>query len=623
MGPPKPRLVLRIGVTGHRPKNFAEDAQLAVRKTLNNLFGEMAESAAKLYKLESEFFDSAPPQFRIVSALAEGADSVVAEAGLQAGFALDVVLPFTADVYEADFKTSTSKERFRELLACARARFILPGKRNEQDPVEANRAYEAAGLMTIRQCDLLISVWDGKEASGRGGTEDIVQHAVTTGRPVLWFDEKGNGPFLLQGNSIEPVDARDLAKRASKGLVADSTTVNELVGHLCAPPTVPAKAAKYQKKSTEKARKQLRRFFDERERFGLYTAFSYPLLLSVLSDKAGFWRSLRQQPYEEAAKADWKEYRAVADTAPALVRKPIYEIILPRFAWADNLANRYGQRHRSGYVSNFALATFAVLFATIGLRWSAPLAEWFELGAILLVVSLTLWGLFLYWHERWLDYRQLSAQLRQLRALVLTGSSSWEARTPHTGEELQAGQQWVNWYYRMTAREIGVIDTEADDAYLHLIRQAIRRGEIKDQIMYHLKNARRMKSVAKWLERLGYSAFVITLVICAFEVAASSLGWIGKLDGDCSVILRVLPVVLPAFGAALFGIRVQGDFEGSAHRSTDMKRRLVKISARLNGKKPISFAEISALTEYAAIIMASELGDWGFVYRGRPLALPT
>lgn len=83
--------------------------------------------------------------------------------------------------------------------------------------------------------------------------------------------------------------------------------------------------------------------------------------------------------------------------------------------------------------------------------------------------------------------------------------------------------------------------------------------------------------------------------------------------------LPVLTVVLPAFGAALFGIRVHGDFEGSAERSGEMRDRLQEIDKLLSDEE-MSFAELSALVEYAAAVMASEISDWNFVYRGRPLA---
>jgi len=54
-------------------------------------------------------------------------------------------------------------------------------------------------------------------------------------------------------------------------------------------------------------------------------------------------------------------------------------------------------------------------------------------------------------------------------------------------------------------------------------------------------------------------------------------------------------------------------FSGSAGSAT------ITIAERMNDQRPISLSELSALSEYAAVIIAEEVGDWGFVYRGRPL----
>src|ERR1700743_749963 len=214
MGVPKPKLVLRIGVTGHLPDKFAAPAQAKVAERLGPLFRETAKAAAILHGAEKGFFSDARPEIRIVSALAEGADRVVADAGLKAGFTLHAILPFPQHVYESDFKTADSKKEFHDLLSQTRACLILPGAKSADDPAPANRAYEMCGLMMLRQCDLVVAVWDGEEARGRGGTETIVQHALASGRPILRFDAEANGPFLLQTGDIGRVDGGGLAGAA-------------------------------------------------------------------------------------------------------------------------------------------------------------------------------------------------------------------------------------------------------------------------------------------------------------------------------------------------------------------------------------------------------------------------
>jgi hypothetical protein len=64
-----------------------------------------------------------PPFFRervtgiaIASSLAEGADRIVAEVGLAAGFELEVILPFGRAKYADDFETLASRARFEHRL---------------------------------------------------------------------------------------------------------------------------------------------------------------------------------------------------------------------------------------------------------------------------------------------------------------------------------------------------------------------------------------------------------------------------------------------------------------------------------------------------------------------------
>lgn len=121
--------------------------------------------------------------FVVISSLAEGADRLVAAAGLKAGFALEAVLPFSRAEYSRDFATPQSRTAYEELLKRAAAVLELDGRREESP-----RAYEAAGLIMLANADLLITIWDGKAASGVGGTAEIISRAVAQRIPVIWIE---------------------------------------------------------------------------------------------------------------------------------------------------------------------------------------------------------------------------------------------------------------------------------------------------------------------------------------------------------------------------------------------------------------------------------------------------
>jgi hypothetical protein len=45
---------------------------------------------------------------------------------------------------------------------------------------------ESAGLYVLVHCDVLLAVWDGRGAQGRGGTGGIVAEARRRGLPLAW-----------------------------------------------------------------------------------------------------------------------------------------------------------------------------------------------------------------------------------------------------------------------------------------------------------------------------------------------------------------------------------------------------------------------------------------------------
>ncbi len=129
-----------------------------------------------------------PPQLSVLSALAEGADRLVAGRVLaREGGELEVVLPMDESEYETDFATDASRSEFRSLLARARTIHRLPR------PSSREEAYAAAGRYVADHCVVLIAVWDGKPERGPGGTAEVVCYARAQGRRIAWIDPNGAG----------------------------------------------------------------------------------------------------------------------------------------------------------------------------------------------------------------------------------------------------------------------------------------------------------------------------------------------------------------------------------------------------------------------------------------------
>ena len=152
-----------MGVTGHRA--FDDDEQVARR---------VDEAIASILR------DHPEPATEVWSALAEGADRLVAERLLERGAKLVALLPLDPDEYRRDFTDPASAAAFDRLLADA-------GEVRVARPAGPSRdaAYEAAGLEMLDAVDLLVAVWDGAPSRGRGGTAEIVAEAHRRGREVV------------------------------------------------------------------------------------------------------------------------------------------------------------------------------------------------------------------------------------------------------------------------------------------------------------------------------------------------------------------------------------------------------------------------------------------------------
>ena len=158
-----------VAITGHRPNRLG----IGVARVARRL--ELALTALRA--------GSSGHRRVAVSALAEGADRLFAEAALTLGYELHALLPFESADYEVTFADPGTTATYRALRARAATVRELPGAL-----ADSKAAYEAVGRATVDACDVLIAVWDGKPAAGRGGTPEIIDYALAGDRPVIWVD---------------------------------------------------------------------------------------------------------------------------------------------------------------------------------------------------------------------------------------------------------------------------------------------------------------------------------------------------------------------------------------------------------------------------------------------------
>ena len=290
----KPDLCLAVGVTGHRLERMPHVDLAALRQTIAGLLSRVHEATDSAGARHAPQFASAAPKMRLVTALANGADTVAAEAALAAGWRLDACLPFVRDEYANDFAAGEQRERFGQLLDRASATFALTGDRDDADA-----AYEAVGRVLLDQVDVLLAVWDGDVGRGRGGTARVVADAIGRHIPVIHVDtEAGNTTVLLWSGLADFEIEQPTSDNVPR---ADAAVALPLVIQaLCVPPDNPID------------RRMLSRFNRERAR-SRTPALPYPLLLAMTGTRSLGWSDLKPATAETCAARLAEQLAHVAD----------------------------------------------------------------------------------------------------------------------------------------------------------------------------------------------------------------------------------------------------------------------------------------------------------------------
>ncbi len=535
--PPRPRQVVQVGVTGHRPNRLSPEVAADLPQQCEEALKAIATLAARAH--DPLLHAPGPPLLRIISPIAEGSDRIVAQVGLAMGADLQCPLPFDADEYSRDFASEGSREEFFALLARASAVFEADGRRDEEEA-----AYENVGRMVIEQSDFLIAVWDGKPAAGRGGTTQMIDEAIAQNVPVVW---------LHAAEAMEPhilvTDANGQRKQYPLKMLGEVLTsrFTQITGE------------------DEESRVLSHAYFAEKQpRFDAGRIFRiFRDLIARGKFRRGSWRV---RDFEPTARSDWESTIPTKPDLPEATHHYLLDKLCPHYAWADGLSVNYAGLLRSTSMGTSLLSACAVLVPIIGyiLRYSFrievryKIPTWLELGLIVAILSITFHGQRRHWHERWLNYRQLAELLRQYCYLAPLGCPLPSPRPPaHVGSDPH--RSWVDGMFRIIARDIGLAPGNAKPGYLLAIGEMIDHI-LAGQIDYHKANHKIMHRLSHRVHLIGTSLFVVTLLACVAHLLPSS-----RQESPWLVSwLVVLAVVPPALGAAFYAIANQGEFARSA-----------------------------------------------------------
>ena len=150
-------LPLNIGVTGHR--DLVPDELPRLRALVREW----------LQALQTRYPDLS---LNVLSSLAVGADTLVAEVAAEMGVRVTNVLPMPYAHYREDFDEA---ERVQLDHWCTTNRTIeLPLLASTGDSINRDLQYEKLGSFLASHCHILLALWDGTQSDAIGGTWQVV-----------------------------------------------------------------------------------------------------------------------------------------------------------------------------------------------------------------------------------------------------------------------------------------------------------------------------------------------------------------------------------------------------------------------------------------------------------------
>ena len=555
----------------------------------------LTRSAAAVHAGDRDCFADSAPRWIFVSPLADGVDQIAAEVALELGYSLQVVLPFSRAEYRQDFVRDGAAERFDALIARADTVLELPGARDQE-----SEAYMMAGRATVAHCDVLIAVWDGLAARGRGGTAEVVQLAIMRGSPVVHLPADGVTPARILWSAFDP-----MVVTAGPQATAERPFDAAHVEHTLAAELLPPDDPQERRFLSLFAREQLRSYRIRVE---------YPLLLAVTGVKRFKPGNFRDSHCAADIEQEWRQYRDSHLDRHGL--RSSIDLLQDAYSWSDRLAGHFAQTYRSGHVFNFVLGGLAVCmglstFMIPGFYLQEALVEFIITFGIILNTKI---GVRNEWHRRWLDYRQLAERLRPMRSLKLLGLA---APDPPGSVTNPVSARWIDWYSAAVWRAMGCPNGTIDEARATELARAVAAFEIAPQVAYHDKSSGQIETLDRRLEKVAGVLFQATLVSCVAVVLGYAFAPV--LTNAYNNYLQVVSAGFPALGTAVFGIRFQGDFGGSAVRSQATANALRQIDTEL--MRGVELPRAADLAEQAARVMLSDLDEWCLVNQQQELGM--
>ncbi|MDD2737083.1 MAG: hypothetical protein PHF56_24375 [Desulfuromonadaceae bacterium] len=494
-------------------------------------------------------FDT-PIAFTIVSPLAEGADRLVANTVLDCGGQLEALLPMPREEYENDFHTSKSRQEFADLLDNAHRIACTDCDGTVNDADYRHNAYRHVGEETLERCDILIAIWDGKEAQSDCGTGAIVKLAREKSKPVFILTPANPGSVTLENEGVLPAD-----------FIAELNKFNA--------------------------------FRISRKQMTDYCNNEFSDLLKSTSDTPAKISAVEQIPVH--------------------LKQLVRERLIPNYCRASLIARKNQGRYfstgkRAYFFSTISVAFMAGAIVFAKLPYLSLPGYMIELALLITLYVMIHRAVHGRVHHFWLEHRVLSERLRMAFYYVACGEvplATEKGKTIH-----RRNRSWVELAYREILYRLPEI-ARPEEPPLQVYGTFIQQWWLAGQHSYHTKKAQTAALRNKLLKKLGMGCFGLAIVVSVihhlFAIGAVAGCHVEGVTLLVEELLSIVAVTLPAAGAAVNGYRSLLEQSRIASRSAGMAHHLELI---MNRPLPKDSTEFRHYLERIEELMLMESHDW-------------
>jgi len=568
-GVPVAPVPLVVAVTGHR--DLIESELPAIRERVS----------AFMVDLERRYPDL---PVVVMSGLAAGADSLVAEEALALGLKVIAALPMPRNLYAQDFAMGPERERFNAL--CARAHEIIelpftPGNTADlarEHGHNRDRQYAQLGVFLSAHCHVLLALWDGRNSGELGGTAAVVN---------------------FHQNDMMPGYTSRAA--ANQRMLADDES--DLVYHIVCSRDRPDGAPQDGLAPLETA-------WLTTDEYAPRTA-DLPLRHRLIFERTSdFNRDARRH----AASIDEQKYPLCSDVDAARLN-PELRRINAGFCIADWLAIHYQKRTllalRITHVLAFFMGSMFILYSDL------ETLDYFLyglLGFVLLTLAILVAAGRGAWHRKYLDYRALAEGLRVQFFWAAAGVTSGNVtKFAHDNflqkQDVELG--WIRNVMRVTGLRCDIAPSNDPEGIAFARREWIG-DDGGGQLGYY-----RRKSV----ERLGRHRLTSKLEVTSMGVGAVSIAMLLMFGAVMPDALRNALILALGIVLLLAGVR-----QAYAHRTAEselMKQYEFMYRVFRSARRRLELAQDDADRRRILLLLGDaaldEHAEWIIMHRERPL----